>query len=146
MRTIILAVFLGLVLLFGCCGLTNPSANKPLGDSAVFGTKGFSGVNVNGWSLDPTGTFSIKISNNIGTPIRLDSINVTIGGVSAGIPVTNVAIANGEDSATLSSAMGAFGAQSTGTSYSAKIHIEYTDINDARFPYVSDGTLAGKVS
>jgi uncharacterized protein (UPF0333 family) len=106
---------------------------------------GFAGVSVVGWSMDTAGTFTIKAANNVGNPIQLDSINVTIGGASVNVPVSNATIAVGENSALLSSATGAFGAQAAGSGYTAKVSIRYIDTN-AGFPYVSSGTLTAKVS
>ena len=106
---------------------------------------GFGGVTVKGWTLDQSGTFTIRLSNTVGNPIKLDSINVTIGQTSAILPVTNVTIAVGEDSAIFSSAAGAFGVQPTGAGYSGKVQIKYTDVN-AGFPYISSGTITAKVS
>jgi hypothetical protein len=108
---------------------------------------GFGGVVVqsNSWSIDSAGTFSMKVTNTVGNPVRLDSINVTIASASVLVPVSNVTIANGQDSAIFTSATGAFGPQSVGAGYSAKVNIKYTDLVSS-FPQTSSGTLTGKVS
>jgi len=105
---------------------------------------GFGGVTVKGWNLDTAGTFTIKLTNTVGNPIRLDNIDVTIGTATVNVPVTNITIPVGEDSALFTSATAAFGPQAQG-GYQAKVTISYTDLN-AGFPYVSSGTITSKVS
>jgi len=105
---------------------------------------GFGGVVPTGWQLNQAGTFTIKVTNTVGKPIRLDSINVTIGSSSVNVAVTNITIPVGEGSTLLTSTTGAFGAQAPG-GYTAKVSIQYTDLNEG-FPYVSSGTINAKVS
>jgi hypothetical protein len=134
---IVLVVIIAIALF--AMGIFDPS--NFMGSKAA----GFAGVTVTGWSMDNAGTLTMKVVNNVGSPVRLDSINVTIAGTSALVVVTNATLAVGEASSTLTSAVGAFGAPATGTGYSAKANIKYTDVN-AGFPYTSSGTLTGKVS
>ena len=110
---------------------------------------GFAGVAVTGWRLDSAGTFTIKVSNQVGQLIRLDTVNVTIGLNTtslSGVPSPN--IATGADypvGTTMNSTTGAFGSLSSGSGYTAKVSIAYTDLNSG-FGYTSSGTLTGKVS
>jgi hypothetical protein len=134
---IVLVVIIAIALF--AMGIFDPS--NFMGSKAA----GFAGVTVTGWSMDNTGTLTMKVVNNVGNPIRLNSINVTIAGVSQLVSVTNATLAVGETSPMLSSAAAAFGTPATGTGYSAKVNIKYTDVN-AGFPYTSSGTLTGKVS
>ncbi|MCX6774303.1 MAG: hypothetical protein NTY68_04905 [Candidatus Micrarchaeota archaeon] len=133
---IVLVVIIAIALF--AMGIFDPS--NFMGSKAA----GFAGVTVTGWSMDNTGAFSIRVVNNVGNPVRLDSINVTIAGTSALVPVTNATLAVGETSALLTSAAGSFGTPAANTGYSAKANIRYTDVN-AGFPYTSSGTLTGKV-
>ena len=106
---------------------------------------GFSGVAVKGWNLASDGTFTMKVSDQVGQRISVNSITITDSGSSktiAGLPVT---LASGADSATLSTAAAAFGNQTVGTSYTASVVIAYTDLN-ANFNYSTSGTLTGKVA
>jgi uncharacterized protein (UPF0333 family) len=119
-------------------GLFDPS--NFIGSKAA----GFAGATVTGWSMDSAGTFTIKVINNVGNPISLTGINVTIGSTSINIPVSNATIAVSENSGILTSTTGAFGAQAPNSGYTAKVNIKYTDMN-ANFPYVSSGTLTAKV-
>ncbi|MCX8175122.1 MAG: hypothetical protein N3E51_02865 [Candidatus Micrarchaeota archaeon] len=106
---------------------------------------GFSQVSVDAWNLNTAGTMSMKLSNQYGKQIRIDAVSIQIGqntSVLTGLPVTlNV----GQSSATLSTAAGAFGAQTSGTGYTAKVNINYTD-TAAAFQYVTSGTLTGRVA
>ena len=111
---------------------------------------GFSGVAVKGWKLDSAGTFTIKVSNQVGQPIRLDAVNVTVGqnttSFSAGVP--SATIASGADypqSSTMNTSAGAFGTQTVNSGYTAKVIIVYTDLS-SNFQYTTTGTLTGKVS
>lgn len=115
--------------------------NNFVGNKAV----GFSQVAVKGWGLDPAGTFTIKMSNQAGVPISITNVSIVVGNttaVLAGLPVSST---TGADTAILSTATGAFGAQPTGSSYTAKVTISYLDTN-ANFPYTTSGTLTGKVA
>jgi hypothetical protein len=120
-------------------GLFDPS--NFIGSKAA----GFAGATVTGWSMDSAGTFTLKVVNNVGSTIRLTGINVTVGSASISIPVPNATIAVGENSGILTSTTGAFGAMAPNSGYTAKVNIKYIDTN-ADFPYVSGGTLTGKVT
>jgi len=106
---------------------------------------GFSGVAVTGWNMNSAGTMSMKFSNQVGTQVRVDAVSVTIGQnvtTLTGLPVT---LNTGESSATLSTAAAAFGTQTPGTGYTAKVNVNYTDTN-ANFAYTTSGTLTGRIA
>lgn len=106
---------------------------------------GFAGVAVSGWNLGTAGTMSMKLSNQVGTQVRIDGVSVTIGTTTAtlaGLPVT---LNTGQQSATLSTAAGSFGNLTAGTGYTAKVNVNYTDTN-ANFAYTTSGTLTGRIA
>jgi hypothetical protein len=106
---------------------------------------GFSGVAVQGWNLGAAGTMTMKFSNQVGTQIRVDAVSVTVGqntSIVAGLPVT---LNTGQASGSLSTAAAAFGSQAPGTGYTAKVYVNYTDLN-ANFPYTTSGTLTGRIA
>jgi hypothetical protein len=104
---------------------------------------GFAGVAVKGWGLSEGGQFTIKLSNQVGVPINVTKVNITIGGVSQLADTAN-GLGVGADSATLNTTAAAFGVQTAGTGYNAKVVISYVDTN-ANFNYTTSGTLTGKV-
>ena len=106
---------------------------------------GFSGVAVKGWNLASDGTFTMKVSNQVGQKISINSITVTNAGTAKNVSGLPVTLSSGADSATLSSAAAAFGNSTTGTSYTAQVVIAYTDLN-ANFNYSTSGTVTGKVA
>ena len=107
---------------------------------------GFSGVAVQGWNLGATGTMTMKFSNQVGTQIRIDAVSIVYGGNSStlnlGSPLPT--LNTGQSSAKFSTAAG-FGTQAPGTGYTAKVYINYTDLN-AQFPYTTSGTLTGRIA
>ena len=103
---------------------------------------GFIDVAANGWYLAPDGTFSIKLQNQAGRPIRIDEVEVTYGNQTVNISGSEARIENGQDSAVLYSPPGIFGRQKGG-SYTLRVHVRYTDLN-ANFPYTTKGTLIGR--
>ena len=107
---------------------------------------GFSGVAVSGWNLGTAGTMTLKLANQVGTQIQIDSINVTIGNTSSLMTLSPspLVLNTGQASGTLTSA-GNFGAQATGTGYTAKVNILYTDTG-AAFQYTTSGTLTGRIA
>ena len=104
---------------------------------------GFSGVAVTGWRLATDGTYTIQLTNQAGVKARIDAINVTIAGTSVNVAGTPITLNPGDNSATLSTAAAAFGPQASGSSYTAKVNIGYTDLN-SNFAYLSSGTTTGK--
>jgi uncharacterized membrane protein YkvI len=104
---------------------------------------GFSGVAVPGWQLSTAGQLSMKISNQVGQRINVTLINATIGSTTATVG-SGITLAPGETSSLLNTSSTAFGGQTSGTGYTAKVVVQYTDLN-ANFNYTTSGTLTGKV-
>ena len=106
---------------------------------------GFSGVAVQGWNLGAAGQMNMKLSNQVGTQIRVDAVSVVIGQNTSTLGVLPVTLNTGASTNTLSTGAAAFGTQTPGTGYTAKVYINYTDLN-ANFPYTTSGTLTGRIS
>ncbi len=106
---------------------------------------GFSGVAVSGWNLGSSGLFTMKLSNQVGQQISVNSVSVTVGQTTASMAGLPVTLATGASTATLSSAAGAFSNQTAGSGYTASVTVGYTDLN-ANFNYTTTGTLTGKVA
>ena len=104
---------------------------------------GFSGVAVTGWKYATDGTFSVKVSNQVGQPIAVNLINITIGQNSSSTTLPSNSLATGDTSAELTAS--GFSIQPVGAGYTAQVTIGYTDLNSG-FNYTSKGTLTGKVS
>jgi hypothetical protein len=104
---------------------------------------GFSGVAVKGWKLDTAGTFTMKVSNQVGQPIKINSVNVTIGSNTTSYSSPAIQLATGQDSGILT--FSNFNAQTSGSGYTAKVTIAYTD-QSSNFDYTSTGTLTGKAT
>jgi hypothetical protein len=115
--------------------------NNFVGNTAV----GFSKVGVKGFNMGSDGTFTIKLSNRAGTGISIDNVTISILNTTAAIVQANgtAQIGAGADTAMLTTAAGAFGAQQSGATYSANVVITYTDM-DAGFQYTDKGTIRGK--
>ena len=113
-----------------------------VGNKAV----GFSQVAVKGWSLDNAGTFTIKMSNQAGVPITINSATVFITNANATVGGLPVSLSTGIDTAQLSTPVGAFSSTglAAGSGYTARVVVSYTDTN-AGFNYTTSGTLTGKV-
>lgn len=106
---------------------------------------GFSGVGVKGWKMDTAGTFTLKVTNQVGQQINVTGATVTVGTTTAAINGTIGVLSTGVDSGTLTTNVAAFGAQTSGSGYTAKVNINYTDMNSG-FAYSTGGTLTGKAS
>ncbi len=106
---------------------------------------GFSGVAVSGWKFSPTGTLTMKVSNQVGQPISVNSVNATISGVSEvnSVAVTPATLGTGAMSDQIS--ISGFANSTAGTGYTAKVTIAYIDMN-SNFNYTTTGTLTGKVT
>jgi len=105
---------------------------------------GFSGVSVTGWKLDTAGALTMKVSNQVGNPIRLNSISATVGDVTQTLDAnTTQTIATGASTGVLTG--NNFAAQSSGSGYTAKVTIGYLDTVSG-FNYTTTGTLTGKVT
>lgn len=105
---------------------------------------GFSGVAVAGWSLDSAGMLSLKLTNEAGQSIRIDSISITVDQNSTELASGLPAISSGESSDVLNTSSSALGARASNSGYNAKVVIAYTDLSSG-FQYTSKGTLTGKV-
>ena len=103
---------------------------------------GFSGVAVKGWKLSPAGDLTVKVTNEVGQLITINSVNATIGANSS-LNSTSIPLAVGEDSPDI--VLGGFSPQTAGTGYTAKVVISYTD-RSSDFDYSSSGTLTGKAT
>src|SRR3989338_1955535 len=103
---------------------------------------GFSGVAVTGWKFDTAGGFTMKVSNQVGQPITVSNISVTIGSNTSNV-ATPFDLATGEASATQT--FSGFASQIAGSGYTAKVTIAYTYKNSG-FDYTSTGTLTGKAT
>ena len=115
--------------------------------SNFVGTKaaGFSGVAVKGWNMDTAGTLTVKLSNQVGQRVNITGISAIVSTTTAIVNGTPVALSTGADTNTLSTAVAAFGAQASGTGYTAKMTINYTDLNSG-FASSTTGTLTGKAA
>lgn len=104
---------------------------------------GFSGVAVAGWQMGTDGTLTMKLSNQVGQQIRIDSVNATVNGASAiTSPAVTLSTGSTTDFITLTFANSTL---PVGSGYTASVVIGYTDLS-AGFPYVTTGTLTGKVA
>lgn len=108
-------------------------------------SSGFAQAAPTGWYLAPDGTFYVKLQNHAGVPIRIDSVEISYGGSTANATGGAARLSIGEDSSVLSTATGAFGSPASGSSYTAKITIYYTDLN-ADFQYTTTGLVTGAVT
>ena len=106
---------------------------------------GFSGVAVQGWNLGAAGTMNMAFTNQVGGQIRVDAVSITVGQNTTTLSGLPVPMNTGQSTGMLSTAPGVFGAQTPGTGYTAKVYINYTDLN-ANFPYTTSGTLTGRIS
>ena len=112
--------------------------------SSFLGTtaSGFSGVTVSGWQMDSAGAFSFKLANQAGQRINITSVEITSGTASTTITPAYGILENGAGSGTMATST-SLGAISPGAGYSAKVVINYVDLNSG-FAASSVGTLTGK--
>ncbi len=103
---------------------------------------GFAGVAVANWQLTSSGIMSLRLSNQVGQRVSIDSVVVTIGlsnaSVATGLPAI---LSTGQDTEVITT--GGLGNFTSGTGYSAKVVIRYTD-QVTGFVGTSTGTLMGK--
>lgn len=111
-----------------------------LGSKAI----GFSEVAVKDWRMDAAGTFSIMVTSHATQKINVSNVSITIGNQTKWVNRTVGQLAIGTDSGILTTAAGAFGPQQTGAGYTAKVDINFTNI-ESGFVQTSGGTLVGKV-
>lgn len=102
---------------------------------------GFTEVAVPAFSVASDGTLTLKLQNQAGSPITVDSINATYGTSSASIaPATNIGV--GATSNTIT--VGTLAGLNSGDSYAITLRIAYTD-RTTSFAYTDTGTLNGVV-
>jgi hypothetical protein len=104
---------------------------------------GFSGVAVKDWSYLANGTFSVLFSNQVGQPVNLNNVTVSIGGAT---PVqmtgSNATVQVGANSVTFI-ADDLLPTGTIGNSYTATVVVGYQ--TPSGFTYTSAGTLTGKM-
>jgi len=106
---------------------------------------GFSGVAVSGWNLGTNGSMMLAFSNQVGTQISITGVSVAIGNTTGTI-ATFPTLSTGQTSNMVGTgAIGGTPPLTPGTSYTAKVYINYTDTS-ANFPYTTSGTLTGRVA
>jgi hypothetical protein len=102
---------------------------------------GFTEVSVTAFSVASDGTLTVKLQNQVGNPITVNSINGTFAGSSiASAPATQLGI--GASSGTLT--VGTFAGLASGDPYAISMSIGYTD-RSTSFAYTDSGTLNGNV-
>lgn len=102
---------------------------------------GFTEVSVTAFSVASDGTLTLKLQNQVGSPITVNSINATYGNESVtSSPATALGV--GQSSGTLS--VGTFTALNSGDPYAMTVNIGYTD-RSTQFTYTESGTLNGNV-
>jgi hypothetical protein len=103
---------------------------------------GFSGVAVKDWSYTSGGAFSVLFSNQVGQPVIISGVTVSVGGAT---PVT----LSGNTSTTVQvgSNSGSFNATlppgAAGNGYTASVVVNYQ--TPSGFNYTSAGSLTGKM-
>jgi len=113
------------------------NVNSFVGSRAV----GFTEVSVTAFSVASDGTLTLKLQNQVGSPITVNSINATYGNESvSSAPATALGV--GQSSGTLS--VGAFTGLNSGDPYAMTVNIGYTD-RTTQFTYTETGTLNGNV-
>ena len=94
--------------------------------------------------MDTAGTFTLKLSNPASRQINITGMSVTVGATTAAVNYAIGILSAGAGTDTLSTAQAAFGSQTTGSKYAAKVAINYTDMNSG-LAYSTTGTITGKV-
>lgn len=113
------------------------NVNSFVGSRAV----GFTEVSVTAFSVASDGTLTLKLQNQVGSPITVNSINATYGNESVtSSPATALGV--GQSSAALT--VGTFTALNSGDPYAMTVNIGYTD-RATQFTYTESGTLNGNV-
>ena len=105
-------------------------------------SSGFSQISPVGWSLDNTGLFRVMFNDGAGTSVNITSIQTTDNLLSCLNSSVNTQVPEGSDTPAMS--VCSLGTQQSGSSYSLKININYTD-NETGFAYTDSGTLTGRV-
>ena len=107
-------------------------------------TSGFTQIGVSGYKLDSAGTLTMKLKNLAGTNVNITQINATLGTTTVG-NASVFSLANGKESAVFIVGNFSTAVPTSGSSYSVKVAIVYTDTSSG-FSYQDSGTLVGKVN
>ena len=105
---------------------------------------GFSGVAVAGWQMGTNGVLAMKLSNQVGQQISINSVSVIVGQSNSTLSGLPVQLSTGQSTGILntSSSLGNF---NNSAGYTAQVTIGYTDLS-AGFNYTTTGTLTGKAA
>jgi hypothetical protein len=102
---------------------------------------GFSGVAVKDWTYTAAGAFSVLFSNQVGQPVIINAVNVSIGGApSVAMTGSNATVQVGANSGSFTATLPS---GTVGNGYTAAVVISYT--TPSGFNYTSSGTLTGKM-
>lgn len=102
---------------------------------------GFTEIAVPAFRVDTTGSLTLKLQNQAGSPITIDSVNATYGTTSASTaPAVNIGVGATSDTITVGTLTGL----NSGDSYAITLKIQYTD-RSTGFAYTESGTLNGVV-
>lgn len=104
---------------------------------------GFTQVSVKAFKVASDGTLTVKLENQVGNKIDINSINATYLTTSvqnSSIGVTNLGVGKSTNTLTV----GDIGTVTSGDSYTITLKIGYTDKN-SDFNYTETGTLNGVV-
>jgi hypothetical protein len=104
---------------------------------------GFTEVAVPAFRVASDGTLTMKLQNQVGSPITIDAINATYGTASVATgapPAANIGVGATSDVITV----GTFSGFNSGDSYAITVKISYTD-RTTGFAYTKSGTLNGVV-
>ena len=102
---------------------------------------GFSGVSVKDWSYTAGGAFSVLFSNQVGQPVNINNVTVTVGGTPYDVTGSNAVVQVGANSGAFTATGLANG--TAGTGYTATLVVGYS--TPSGFNYTSAGTLTGKM-
>ena len=105
---------------------------------------GFSDVAVKDWRMNTNGTFTIMLTSHATQNINITNVSIAVDNRTVWVNTTVGVLAIGADSRLLSTANGSFGARPAGTGYTAKVTVDFTNVNTG-FAQSSTGTLIGKV-
>lgn len=134
---LIIVLVIGVLFALGIFNVSSFTGNR---------AAGFAQVGVAAWKLTPGGTFTVQLTNRVGTTINITGMNYTFDNMASSAASTASAnnTANGKTTATLTVASGVTGYNS-GDPYSVKLDIYYTDLKTG-FTYADSGTLTGKAT
>ena len=127
-------------------GVFNPSSYT---QTAVSGFTEIGKPAAGSWQYKANGTFTVKLVNQLSYPINLTAVTVqTTGGQSCSSVQVNggnvgaSTIANGGDMTVTANCP----SSSAGASFSVKVDLTYTNVDQGLSGFKDSGTLTGKVS